>query len=144
MNARRAAGLVVCLFAWASAGLAQPRVDPRQMYERVMAIVPMIGAGTPQEPKRPLYAPAPHGRDSASRSGILGFTYVLSDDGRFALVEFVARDHTAFHQILADAAAPGANTKAFVRGVDKREDIEAAFKKLKSNFDFDHFGVRLP
>ncbi|HYL35377.1 MAG TPA: hypothetical protein VEV17_05655 [Bryobacteraceae bacterium] len=144
MNARRIAAVVVCLLGSIDAAWAQPRVDPRQMYERVMAVVPLVGAGTPEDPKRPLYAPLPHGRDSTSRTGILGFTYVLSDDGKSALVEFVARDRSAFQQILADAAAPGSNVQAFVKGVHKREDIEAAFKARKPNFDFDHFGVRMP
>ena len=158
MNARRAATLVVCLLAGIGAAQAQPRVNERNMYERVLAIVPMIGAGTAADPKRPMYAPTPsvlattaHATTGApgtttppTRTGILGFTYELSDDGKFALVEFVARDRTAFQTILSDAAAPGATVQAFVKGVHQKADVEAAFKALKKNFDFDHFGVRMP
>lgn len=124
--------------------MAQPRVDARNMYERVLAIVPMVGKGTLEDPKRPLYAPAPYTKASTDRTGILGFTFVLSDDGRFALVEFVARDRSAFQGILSDAKTPASNVQAFVKGVDKREDAEAVFKRFKKDFDITTFGVRMP
>ena len=121
---------------------AQPRVDARNMYERVMAVVPvMVGQGTFDDPKRPMYAPLPGQIQTATatRQGILGFTYVMSDDGTLALVEFVARDRSAFHAILADPTV-----KSFLKGRDKREDMEAEFLLHKKNFDFAHFGVRMP
>lgn len=120
---------------------AQPRVDARQMYERVMAVVPLTGSGTFADPKRPMYAPTPAEMQQATitRKGILGFTFVMSDDGQFALVEFVARDRSAFQQILADSSI-----KAFLRGRDRREDMEAEFLKHKKNFNFATFGVRMP
>jgi hypothetical protein len=156
MNARRAAALLVCLLATTVAGVAQPRVNPRHMYERMMAIVPIVGQGTPDDPKRPMYAPVAHaatatvginatnGTSATARTGILGFTYVLSDDGKFALVEFVARDRSAFQSVLADAALPAASVKAFVKGMHQRQDVETAFKALKKDFDFEKFGVRMP
>lgn len=36
---------------------AQPRVPLQSQHERVIAIVPMVGAGTPDDPRRPLFAP---------------------------------------------------------------------------------------
>ena len=42
--------LVVC---------AQRRVDPKNSYNRVIAVVPLTGSGTPVDPKRPKYAPWP-------------------------------------------------------------------------------------
>jgi hypothetical protein len=121
---------------------AQPRVDARSTYERVRAVVPVIiGQGTFDDPKRPMYAPSPAEVQAAmvTRQGILGFSYVASDDGHFALVEFVARDRSAFQAILADTSV-----KSFLKGRDKREDMEAEFLKHKKNFDFAHFGVRMP
>ena len=129
----------MCLVAGASLVSAQPRVDPRNMYERVLAIVPLVGAGTPADPQRPKYAPVASAIDPTSRTGILGYMYVLSDDGKVALVEYVARDRSAFSTILADKAI-----QSFVKGVNQRSEIETAFKALKKNFDFDHFGVRMP
>jgi len=83
----------------------------------------------------------------ASRTGIIGFTHVLSDDGQFALVEFVARDAKAFDNVLADINANiniNVNVKAFRKSKDKREDIEAEFRKHKKDFSFENFGVRVP
>ncbi len=40
---------------------AQQRVDARNLYERVICIVPMAGRGTYEDPKRPLFAPAAMG-----------------------------------------------------------------------------------
>ncbi len=64
---------------------------------------------------------------------------MVSDDGLLALVEFVAHDRSAFQQILE---AP--TVKSFLKGKDKREDVEAEFKKHKKDFDFKLFGTRMP
>jgi hypothetical protein len=134
--------LVVGSLFWIIASLsAQPRVDPRNMYERCWAVVPLVGKGTFEDPIRPMYAPLPSAvkiSAAAPRTGILGFTHVLSDDGKHALVEFVARDRSAFNAILADP-----NVTAFIKGRDKREDLEAEFLKHKKGFDFTNFGVSI-
>jgi len=36
---------------------AQHRADPKNLYERLICVVPMIGAGTHEDPRRPLFAP---------------------------------------------------------------------------------------
>jgi hypothetical protein len=121
---------------------AQPRVDARNTYERLMAVVPvMIGAGSADDPKRPMYAPTPAQVQTSmtTRQGILAFTHVMSDDGTLALVEYVARDRSAFQAILADPTV-----KSFLKGRDKREDMEAEFLLHKANFNFAMFGVRMP
>jgi hypothetical protein len=121
---------------------AQQRVDLRNTYERLLMVVPMVGAGTYADPRRPLYAPLPPARGVApSRDGIIAFSYQISDDGRFALAEFVARDRAGFKQILSDQRA---DVKLFEKGKAKRADIEAEFRKHKKNFDFDRFGARVP
>jgi hypothetical protein len=125
----------------------QRSVDPRNLYERLLCIVPITGTGTWADPKRPLYAPSPAQMNPASRTGIIGFTHVLSDNGQFALVEFMARDAKAFDNILADINANinlNVNVKSFRKGKDKREDIEAEFRKHKKDFNFDHFGIKVP
>ena len=129
----------ILLAACCSSLFSQQNVAPGNLYERALCVVPLSGSGTPDDPKRPLHAPSRSARPSTSGSGILGFTHVLSDDGTLALVEFVARDRSAFNAILADS-----NAKCFVKGRDKREDAEAEFKKHKANFDFSHFGVGKP
>jgi hypothetical protein len=139
MNARRALAVVVCLFASACVGSAQQRVNPVNMYERVLAIVPLIGSGTVEDPIRPEYAPAPSALSPSTRTGIIGYTHVLSDDGKFALVEFVARDRSAFSTLLADTSI-----QAWLKGRDNLSAALAAFQQHKANFNFSHFGVRMP
>ncbi len=140
----RWAALFVTLCTFSVCLSAQHKVDSRQLYERLYLVVPMTGTGTWTDPKRPLYAPAPAEINPASRAGIIGFTHVMSDDGQLALVEFVARDAKAFDHILADVGL-NVNTKvkAFRKGKDKRDDIEAEFRKHKKDFNFDTFGMRI-
>lgn len=133
----RAAVVVLSFGALAITAYGQPRVDPRNMYERVMAIVPLVGKGTLNDPKRPMYAPAPTDVRPAVRTGILGYNFVESDDGKFALVEFVAKDRSAFKSILADATI-----KTFLKSSAKPQDIQTEFKKYKKDFDFANFGLR--
>lgn len=121
--------LVVCSLT------AQHRVDSRQIHERLIAVVPMIGAGTFADPRRPLFTPAQMAEPSSS--GIIAFHAEVSDDGRYAVVEFVARDRAAFGQILADARV----LEKFEKGRSKRGDVEAALKKYKKNLKLENFGV---
>ena len=142
MRAILPAVLLLTLLCGAASELpAQPRVDARNRYERIMAIVPFVGQGTFTDPKRPMYAPTPAQIQLAKTSGrgIIAFTYVASDDSTRALVEYVARDPTAFRQILADATIA-----TFLKGRDPRAAVEAAFLQHKKNFNFALFGVRMP
>jgi hypothetical protein len=133
---------IVGIIGLAAPIFAQPPVDLRNTHERLICVVPMVGAGTPADPRRPLYAPLPQKRSGTEPpTGILAFSYLASDDGRFALVEFVARDRAAFKEILEDRRA---DMKVFEKGAAKRPDIEAEFGKFRKNFDLDRFGVRMP
>jgi len=96
---------LVCIGVVIPALPAQHRVDTRNMYERVLAVVPWTGSGARADPRRPMYVPAPAQMNPASRSGILGFQCVESDDKKVALCEFVAKDRSAFTQLLADPPA---------------------------------------
>jgi len=104
--------------------LAQPKVDPANLHERIIAVVPMIGAGTYAGPKRPLFTPAPGDK----KDGIVGFSYLLSDDGKSAIVEIAARDTKA----LAPLLQSGRNdVLLFRKGKDRKEDIERELKRFK-------------
>lgn len=98
--------LGVCLVT--SFGFSGPR-SGGAIYERLICVVPMVGAGTIDDPKRPLFAPiagqtapedAPRSKGFADPPAIVGFHSVLSDDGQTAIVEFIARDRAAFKPIL--------------------------------------------
>lgn len=117
---------------------AQHRVDPRNTYTRVICVVPLVGKGTPADPRRPQYAPWPPAA-VPSRTGIIAWSHQLSDDKKYALVEFVARDRSAFQAILNDS-----QITVFEKGKDKKDDIEKELKKYKQDFDFTKFGTVLP
>jgi hypothetical protein len=117
----------------------QKRANFRNSYERLICIVPMVGSGTSDDPRRPLFAPSP--RDAASdpsQPGIVAFGFVESDDGRFAIVELVARDPSAFKAILEDKRS---DIRVFRKGLAKRLDIEAEFRKYKRDFALDELDL---
>jgi hypothetical protein len=113
-------------------------VDMRNTHQRVIAVVPIIGAGTPADPRRPAYIPAPAG--TPSRTGIIAFTWQASDDNKFALCEFVADSRAALAPILADKSI----TVIFEKSKAKKDDVGNALKKFKKDFDPDKFGVMVP
>lgn len=154
---------VVCLLVAVGAAVAQPLVDPRNMYERVIAIVPIVGQGTDSDPRRPMYAPvlsvistpvatltsetttpvtsAPPATPATplgGSTGILGYAMVESDDGKSAIVEFVAHDQSIFQNMLADATI-----QVFLKGRDTPQAAEASFQKLKAGFSITNLAVRL-
>ena len=72
-------------------------------FERVYAIVPLIGRGTNDDPVRPMFVPAGGFRAlnqpsileraqpgfAKPRTGIVSYTSIPTDDGKSAIVEFV-------------------------------------------------------
>jgi hypothetical protein len=66
---------------------------------------------------------------------------VLGDDGKHALVQFVALDRSAFKELFEDKST---DVKFFEKGKAKREDVEKEFRKHKKDFDFEQMGVTLP
>jgi len=104
---------------------AEHRVLSGNVQERLIAVVPMTGAGTLKDPRRPLFAPI-----DPDPMGIISYSYDLSDDRKYAIVEFVARDKKAFAAILSDSRV----VKAFQKDKDKREDVEREIKKVKADF----------
>lgn len=105
----------------------------------MLAVVPLVGSGTHDDPIRPMLAPAPGAIDAVGHTGIIAYTYVLSDDGTLALTEFVLRDRTQVKSVFNTPSA--ANIKTFLKGVNTRADIEAEFKKYKKDFDSNKFGA---
>ena len=130
--------LIAGLLALGCIVSAQRRVDPRNTYERIICVVPVVGKGTRQDPKRPQYAPWPPSAVKQA-NGIIGFTQQISDDGTHALVEFVARDRSAFQAILADKSVTVLDRKK-----DQKDDIEKELKKYKHDFDISKFGTVMP
>ena len=100
--------------------------------------MPVVGSGTALDPKRPLFLPSPDDRRQAGSAGIQSYTAVLSDDKRFALVEYVAHDRKAFDAILKDTRTD-IKTFDYQSGKDTGEAVELEFRKYKKDFDFKQF-----
>ena len=127
---------VVALFVLSLTALfAQNRVSPEMMYHRVWAVVPLIGKGTSDDPRRPMFAPSPAERSAklknGDHSGVLSYTMQLSDDRQHALVEFVGATPADLRPIV-HSGVPG--VVAFERGRATKDQIEAAFQQYKLGF----------
>jgi len=155
MRASRVMVVGLLSLSFAATGWSQQRVASRNLYERVYCVVPMVGAGTYEDPRRPKYAPtgplhlpqgapgdqAPSGSEELqpARRGILGFSFVVSEDGQFALAEFVAATKADLKEILADPSV-----KSFVKGRTRRLDIETEFRRFKADINLDRLEVSVP
>jgi hypothetical protein len=138
---------VVCLLVAVGSAFAQHRVDPGSMYARVYAIVPMIGSGTWDDPKRPMFAPLPTQMTPGSRTGIIAFNQVTSDDGNFALIEIVTANRSELASVTSPIQAqlstvPG--LQLFDRSTTSPATVQSAFQLLKKNFDITKFRVVVP
>lgn len=128
-----ALAILVCL-----CGSAQNRkVDTRNQHERVIAVVPLIGRGTMEDPKRPMFVPVPGSVAASSRTDVIAFHFVPSDDGNFAIVELIARDRAGFAAVLNSADS---RVKAFTSGSASRASIETAIRQYRKDFSLDTFG----
>jgi methylase of polypeptide subunit release factors len=79
-------------------------------------------------------APPPQSKGFNPKTDFTAAQVFYSDDGRTALVEFVANDPDALKEILA-SRVPG--VKAFERGRTTKQEVEAEFRKYKPNFSID-------
>ncbi len=133
----------------------QQRLDSRLVGDRILLVVPMVGAGTAEDPVRPLLAPIADGAGKAEGAvvgvsaklpaevKILSWRYEASDDGKTALLELVAKDRSA---LAAIKALNRSDVKIFELGKATKGEIEAEFRKVKLNFDADSFasgGVKI-
>ena len=105
------------------------KVDPQLTHERIIAIVPMVGAGTVKNPKHPLFS---------DQDGLTGFTAEISDDGRFALVEFVAKES----KFLTAIANSGERQER--KDSPNKDALLEEFKRYKRNFKPERFGLTIP
>lgn len=133
--------LAVCLLA--GLALAGPSPNREAMYQRIICVVPMIGSGTAKDPKRPLYAPVgppvdaapkPPGRGQWKKqpdTRIIAFQSVPTDDGKAAIVLFVARNYAAFEPILNDSRV----IAKFERKNIREQDLVVALRKYRKNFN---------
>jgi len=115
---------------------AERSVDPVNVQEQMIVVVPLIGSGSLEDPKRPLFAPTSGNFDG---KGTTGYKFVLADDGKTAIVQFTAPSAKAFAAIAADSRV----VRAFQKGKDQPVDIERELKRLKASFDLEAFAGRV-
>jgi hypothetical protein len=122
--------------------LAQEHVAPENLYTRVLCVVPLIGAGTLDDPKRPMFAPSlavakpVDGGAATDSPGIVAFQYQLSDDGNYALAEFVGIDRNALSEILNSTDS---RVTVFERATATKQAIESELQKYKKTFSLDTY-----
>jgi hypothetical protein len=129
--------LTTVLFVLAATLPAQLRVDPRYSLHRAIAVVPLVGSGTPADPKRGKYVPTAQA-EGASGTGIIAFAVELTDDGTRAIVELVAVERATLAPILADHSI-----QVFEKGVATNAAIESAIRPSRKDFSLQNFGVVL-
>lgn len=133
--------LVSTLLAAVSALAQQQHGQAINTYHRVIAVVPLTGAGTWADPKRPMFAPLPS-QMGRGKSGILAYYHEPTDDGKLEIVIFVAVDRLSLQPILAAAAAPGVTI--FEPNKQSQQQMSASLKALKKDFDLQRFALRVP
>ena len=109
----------------------QYRVDKQNQNERIVAVVPLTGAGTYADPKRPLFVPA--APKDLAKSRLLSFQWKPTDDGKSAIVEFAARSRAPLLEILRDRRV----IVAFEKGKAKKDDIEKELRKHRKDYALD-------
>ena len=118
-----------------SISVAQQPVSATNSYHRVMAIVPLTGSGTHDDPVRPMFAPTPS-TAAPNRSGIIAWQHQISDDGTLAIVEYVAPSRAAFAALFASTDP---RVQVFEVGLSTQAAMQAAFQQVKASFSFTNF-----
>jgi len=99
-------------------------------------VVPLTGTGTAADPKRPQYAPWPASQDP---QGIIAFYFEPTDDGKSAVVEFIAQNRAALLPLLNDKSI-----QAFEKGVSSQATVEAVIQQVRKDFSLETFGMVMP
>jgi hypothetical protein len=133
---RLATKLILVFGLCYSALFAQHAVDPSQRYFRLVCLVHVTGSGKAQDPVRPEYVPTTS--DKPDRSGIIAWSFQPVDDGKMAIVQFVAVDRSAFTAILADKRP---EVRVFEIGKTPPAAIEAEMRKHKKDFSLENLTV---
>ncbi len=113
---------------------AQPRILGR----KVIAVVPLIGKGTPDDPRRPKFVTGPNEK---SQGEVLDYQFIMSDDGKWAITVFsTSRPSVAALKLLDEIESSQEDGgAAFDTGKAKKADVESEIKKKKADFDLDDF-----
>lgn len=131
---RFAAVFVIFVAFFAGSSFGQHAVDPSQRYHRLICLVHLVGTGTAADPIRPEFVPDEEEQARLGRSGIIAWTFQITDDGKMAIVHLAAVDRKAFERILADTRP---EIRVFEIGKHDRATIEAEMQRHKQGFNLD-------
>lgn len=117
-------------------GVPAIQAQNRGYGRKVVAIVPMIGSGKADDPKRPKFVPGPKDKDKGES---LDFHYTLSDDGQWAIVVFSTSRPSAESLKMLDEIEEMKEPGGFAADTakHKKADLETEIRKKKKDFDFD-------
>jgi hypothetical protein len=101
--------------------------------ERMIVVVPMIGNGSPDHPRHPL------GMDliDSLQDAPVGYRYVLSDDGHFAIMLLTGSSTKHFDPLLNAFGAQAQQT--FDPKHHDRTTVERVLKLIRRDFNLDAF-----
>jgi hypothetical protein len=109
-------------------------------FQRVIAIVPLIGSGTSDDPYRPMFCPSASdlAAATANRQPLprIACSSEVGDDGKTAIVEFTAMDGHALRAI-RQSKVPGVTI--YELDAISPAALEAALKAVKASFSLDRF-----
>lgn len=105
--------------------------------EVILAVSPLTGKGTFDDPVRPAIVAAL--KRQAGAEG-LQYKWIPSDDGKSAVVEIRTTSvETAAEGARLAAASPG--TSYFERGKRSREEVLTEIRRVRKDFQFEHFAT---
>jgi hypothetical protein len=117
---------VLCLVMFSAGALLAESTEPLSRHDRVIYIVPLTGAGTTADPIRPAVIP----KTGFGSAQALSWSWQPSDDGKMALVEVTATQHSAFDEVLKDKRI----IKSFERSKQTKDEVETQLKIYKKDF----------
>jgi hypothetical protein len=117
----------------------QHRVDDSNSYHRIICIVPLIGSGKWDDPKRPMFAPVAS-QIGRGKSGILAYYHEMTDNGQAAIVVFVVADRAVLQPILTSAVS---GVQVFDLNATSPLAAQAALTSVRKDFDWKRFAVRV-
>jgi len=125
--------VVLCLNA-----AAQPGGNLK--FQHIIAVVPMVGAGTYSDPKRPMFCPSPAEMSALTEGGkrpwLLSYHLELGDDGETAIVEFTGPDRPSLNVILQSTDP---RVTIYEPNKISLDSLKQALQKVKATFDLERF-----
>ena len=137
------ATLGVCLLSGLGLSQQPSRSDFHAGHHRLICVVPLIGAGTVQDPRRPLLAPIaaqiqPRSKPNPQRGyqatvddSLFAYHSVLTDHGQFAIVMFTAQSQAAVNALRKQQGV----LRLFDSQSTRAADLIPELRKFKKDFD---------